>query len=511
MSQSESEALQVRIAELEQRLESQSKELQMKDQNAQLARCSCQASENELEGLRQDIQEVARVVQNASRASADGTPDTDVLQSLTPESFSSEETATLHTCLSELVSQSRNKLQSLLQKNVELQQQLTDTGHELSIASRALKDEPFDTSIMEPVEKSAWDTYMWKQAYKDMRRRKEQAEERFESFKKIAEEMYQPDLEKKNRDLQEDLTHAQDEVNKMREKVTKYQSRAQHWEMEYKIAVVERNKRTVEFETAIKKQTEETLLYIKEYHDKTHDPEHWEMAGLQKRIRVLERDLQTTNVLFNTTKTDKARLEDEFKKLINTNTRLEGEIERLGQVFVFGGNVPIYSALEPDPSNASSSSPTSASPHPFTAAHKVPRRGPYTPRFASVDKRNAARAKLQQAQELRMADEKKKLEILEKVRQWRMEKAERMLKKMAEEEADRKRSLRMGKTHKPEEVYPSRMAMPPKTMYPPHKEGWKDLKNQGMWERWDGDEWLEEGSSEKDRDVVWELREKGIL
>jgi hypothetical protein len=216
-------------------------------------------------------------------------------------------------------------------------------------------------------------------------------------------------------------------------------------------------------------------------------------------------------VLFNTTKTDKARLEDEFKKLINTNTRLEGEIERLGQVFVFGGNVPIYSAPEPDPSNVSSSSSTSSSPPSFTATQKVPRRGPYTPRFAAVDKRNAARAKLRQAQELRMADETKKLEIVEKVRQWRMEKAERMMKKMAEEEADKKKSLRMGTTHVPVEAYPPRKAMPPKTMYPPHKEGWKDLKNQGMWERWDGDEWLEEGSSEKDRDVVWELRDKGIL
>jgi hypothetical protein len=482
LSRSESEALQRRIAELEQQLESQSKELQ----------------------------EVTRVVQNTSRASVGGIPETDVLQSLTPESFSNEETATLHACLSELLSQLSSKMQSLLHKNVDLQQQLTNTGHELSIASRALKDEPFDTSIMEPVEKSEWDKYTWKQAYKDMRRRKEQVEERFESFKKIAEEMYQPDLEKKNRELQEGLNDAQDEVDKLREKVTKYQSRAQHWEMEYKTAVVERNKRTVEFETAVKKQTEETLLYIKEYHDKTHNPEHWEMVGLQKRIRVLERDLQTTNALFNTTKTDKARLEDEFKKLINANNCLEGEIERLGQAFVFGGNVAIYSAPEPDPSNASSSSSTSSSPHSFIVAQKVPRRGPYTPRFAVVDKRNAARAKLRQAQELRMADEKKKMEILEKVRRWRMEKAERMTKKMAEE-ADKRKSLRIGKTHAPVEAYPPRKAMPPKTMYPPNKEGWRDLNKQRIWERWDGDEWLEEGSSEKDRDVVWELREKGLL
>ncbi|KAF2031941.1 hypothetical protein EK21DRAFT_87553 [Setomelanomma holmii] len=468
--------LEKRMKELSHELERKVNEPSATDRYAKQAAEHLRTVDEDLEKLRQEVEELTYAIEQTSQASQDNLLNTEALNRLKQDSDSSNEITKLYTALCELISDLGDRLYSSTLNDLELRGQLANKENELNLALKALRDDAADTSVMSPKYKSAHDKITWKQAYKDMRQRKEQAEAKYESFKKTAEAMYRPDLERKNRELQIELNAARDELEKYREKVAEYRGRARGWEEEYKNAELEHEKCTAVFEQTLKEQRDEMLLYIRDYHDKTQDPEHWEISGLQRRIATLERDLQSTNEHFNTVKSEKARVEDKVEKLQDIKVRYERHIEELSRANIMGGAMPRFQTPDSDCSDSDTSS-FSISPlssrDPFTNPKPVKRRGPYIPRCPSpkeMKRREGILQDLREAQQQRREDEEKKIEIIEKVRKRHMQE-----------------------------------------MYPPWKEGWKQLIRQGLWKRWDGEEWLMVEASEEDRVVVEHLRSRGRL
>ncbi|KAI9872321.1 MAG: hypothetical protein M1823_008206, partial [Watsoniomyces obsoletus] len=93
------------------------------------------------------------------------------------------------------------------------------------------------------------------------------------------------------------------------------------------------------FRAEAKRLDKEMLGYIKEYYDKTREPKHWDVGDLHERIKELERELIGANEMFNATKTEKARLEEQIGRIFERNEWLEKEAERLGSAVMMGGNV----------------------------------------------------------------------------------------------------------------------------------------------------------------------------
>jgi hypothetical protein len=372
----------------------------------------------------------------------------------------------LHTALVRFSGQMESKIRRLDSRTAQLQSSLADKERQLSWAITALeaerenrKFEALNTNPAHEVEGNYWE-----QRCKEEQRLKEHAGRAVTSIKKVALEQYKPDLEKHNRELRIELSELLDKNNQLDEQVKRYTDRALLWEGEYKTAKQQAEKKYAGLEQEIQRQEAELRDYIKEYHDKTLDPCHWNLEGLQDKIKSLERDRDITDKLLNATKSENARLEDEIERLMDVVTAYEQETKKSSDTWTLDNVVPILPPHSSFPNNHASLSGQ----HLITKVHPS-----YHP--MKVSEREAKLRELHAEQVQRRRQDAMLEAFMEKVR--------------------------------------ARMLGP--DMY--ERKEWKQYLGQTSWEMWDGEGWVADGelygdgASEKERGIVKMLREKGVL
>ncbi|KAF1840955.1 uncharacterized protein K460DRAFT_410347 [Cucurbitaria berberidis CBS 394.84] len=336
--------LETNIAVMRQELDMKSAELISANLRADQAEAERETSSATLGTIRMNIEHVCSIMdQGVQTLSGSTTVDWNAFEGLVQSLVNSGHTPNaLHSNIVQLVQRFHSTIQSLQTENLELQSLLSSRESDLAVAKPTAQRERKDTLVDMAEENPAWQTDRdtFKKLFEDERARRKAVEARFQKFKETAEKYYQPDLERKNRELWIDLTRARDENAVLREHVKKHQARAQQWQNEYDLVKYERDIRAAGFEEHIQNQQNEISFYIKEYHDKTHDPDHWQIEGLQRKVHTLERELQTTNDMFGQAKRAKARLEDEVGRLMDANKRREKNIARLGKAWITGSSAP---------------------------------------------------------------------------------------------------------------------------------------------------------------------------
>lgn len=458
-------------------LDSKTQELNNAIQHIEHVGDNFSSSQSTTEKFRSEVKEIASAILQVLHASSDGLADTGMLENITKSSENfGEETSMLYSNILQAINQGRAKEKSYSLLNTSYEQQLERKDHEPVTTVKALKAGTTSSGSKKTQEQQPWqighDTF--EKLYKTERQRRQKAEERAENFEKTAMKLYQPDLERKYRELQIDHNKSQDENSKLREKLGGQQELAEQWKQEHKETIVELERRTDGFEIEFNQQRDDMLMYIEEYHKKTQDPAHWELGGLQKRIQSLERDLELTNKLFNEAKTERAKLEDEVKKLIGIRINNEKDIERLGKAWILNSMAPPALAPNAYPGDSSSdcSSNSSSLAWPIES-QRTASRGVYIPRAHHSDAiahRNKKIQEFREAQAKRRQEDEAEMDILEKIRACVLDEK-----------------------------------------YPPAKKGWRDVLKESFWDKWYGDGWEAMGASEHDMEIVKRMRAKGMI
>jgi hypothetical protein len=391
---------------------------------------------------------------------------TKTLEDMTENKDFDPDAIKLHSALVRFSNQIVSDMQILCSRASQLQSSLADKERQLSVAITALEAEKENKKIKALNSNPALEIEgrYWKQCYKEEQRLREHAERKVTSIKKAALEHYQPDLRKRNRELRIELTETLDKNMLLDEKVKKYTARAQNWEGEYKTARKQAEKEYAGMQHVIQRQEVEMLDYVKTYHKKTLDPRHWHLEGLQDKIESLERDRDITDGLFNATKSENARLEDEIERLMDIVTTYEQENKKLNNALILGGVVPT------SPFRCSSSDNDAMQPGPQRSTNVHP-----------------------------SYHLKKAVERDAKLREFRAEQEERRRQDtMLETMMEKVRARMIGrKIHE--------------------KQEWKQYLGHTSWEIWGGDNWAAEeesygdGTSEKEREFVKAMREKKVL
>ncbi|KAH7080478.1 hypothetical protein BKA63DRAFT_488233 [Paraphoma chrysanthemicola] len=480
--QSQNEVLQEEIADRDRQLEGQSEELGKWIWYAQQVRNHLAASEEELVQLKQDIVQITNAIDQSQQASADVAPSTDAINDLTQHLDSSDEITNLRTSFSEVLSHFTTKIHILTQTNTTLQETVTAQFHELELSIQAFENKPLT---------SAQDRDTWRQLWVDLRKQRNQLKVQLNQSDSLVKENNLPDLAKRNRELEVNLTHTRDKARKLSEATKKYKDIARQWADEVISAKSEMERKEAVFGAEVKRLDDEMLGYIKDYYDKRHEPGDCDSCDLQKRIKELERELAGVNDMSNATKTEKARLEEQIGRVFERNEWLEKEVERLGSAVMMGGNVDQFGREGMYPAHVDSPrssflGDSSESMEWLTSPKRAQNHGPFIPRChlpAAIDARNVETEKLKKEQQQRRDEEEKAIAIMEQLRKWNLN----------------RRNL-------------------------PDTEDWKKLTKQSAWERWEGDKWLqetvrrwngmyweEEVTSEEDRIVAGQLKEKGIV
>ncbi|OAL50595.1 hypothetical protein IQ07DRAFT_643837 [Pyrenochaeta sp. DS3sAY3a] len=234
-------------------------------------------------------------------------------------------------------------------------------------------------------------------------------EMKYQELKKSTEITSRPDLEKLNRELQSDLDKSQNENTTLREQILYSQASITHWQSEFHGVQAEREVQITAFEDAIKQQQNEMLCYIKEYHDKTRDPEHWKIDGLQKKVKALERELQLASEKHEQVKREKARADDDIRRLKLANEMSGKYIERLGKAWFAG-------ECSPRLGRAELADQTSPSTPPWLKNVKKPdneSRSPRPIRVEQIEQREGIMAGFRKEQQRRKGEQSAVNEIVE--------------------------------------------------------------------------------------------------
>lgn len=342
--------------------------------------------------------------------------------------------------------------QMMAAKDKEQLQNLIKKDHVIKDYKRCLEEATASTpkeTPLDPAERDSWQA-LWKQSQWQLK----QKEKQFEDFKAQTFKLYRPDLEKTIRELNVDLNYANDEKAALQEQLTQCKHRAKNWETEYQTLKIESEKRTEAFESTIKQQHEEMLLYIQKYHTKLTDPKYWSLSSLHQEIATLEHDLQTTQEMFDVIKTDKARAEEDNEKIYKAYTHLEHEFNSFTTI---GAPPPIPTTF-PFPHMPTSNNSGSVHPkRPHIARCFLP---------LSIAQRKVKLDELRREQAKRREKELAEAKVMEEARKWAL-----------------------------------------KDKYPPGKPGWKEVLSEPGWKRWDVEAWRDQadGVTEEVAEVVGDM------
>jgi hypothetical protein len=400
-------------------LQARIEELDKKLRDIEQWREEAHQSEDALWQLRKRVDDIATAVALIPKSFYGSTTDLHALNSFSPHPDSEPEIYTLHSNLLQLLRQHGKEAQLLSHAHDETQKRLATKEDELN---QALRAEAVSTNDKQARDKLWWqyERDSWEALYRDELQQRKQTEERFHKFQETAARYHQPELERQNRELQNDLNTTLDENRSLREQTKTYMRRAQQCKTDLKIYKAEYDTRSAGLESKIKAQHDEMLLYIQDYYNKTRDDEHWELGGLQKRMLSLEKELHKTNHAFDRTKSEKARLEDNVATLMDTNTRYQREVEQLqrGLILRRDGDALPLAAANPGPFGSPPFNPQ------LSPTKKAPDKPNMPPCHLAVA--TAKRAKilkdLLRDQQQRKKDDAEMLTIMDKIKKWKMNK-----------------------------------------------------------------------------------------
>jgi hypothetical protein len=260
-----------------------------------------QRSTTTMQRLQRDFNELTDTIREMSQPSSHNFLQTELLRRLMHNIECSPEATNLCSGLVQLIEALTGVIQMLNTQQSKARQDQTAKEHNLSKVDGGL-----------PLE----DSYrLLEQSLKKERKQRERVEHKLELLKKKAEEMYQPDLEKKNKILQTDLRAAQMEKVQLKEQVQKYKQHALDWESERNTIQTRAEKETSALQHNIEQQQKEMIYYIEEYHNKMKDEKYWNAEDLHKIIGALKRELDETMKHFDETKLERAHFEEEIIKL----------------------------------------------------------------------------------------------------------------------------------------------------------------------------------------------------
>jgi hypothetical protein len=269
------------------------------------------ATGNALGNLRNDFTQLISAAKHVLRRNIDTKLDTNILKNLSENTNLGPEAKELHTNFVEIVRKLEFRLRTLSAQSHKHHEDSTARKERLQIVEKELTEtREREKLVVSEGQKAKEELAIWKQRYEDEQKLKEKAKRDYTSFKKTAEEMYQPDLEKKNKQLQSDLMVTLYENTQLQQHVEQYKACVSNWGDEHKIMKERAEKENSELENEIERQKAEILLYVQEYHDKAKEISHWEIEGLHERIGELEREHEATISLLNTIKQEKANLEE---------------------------------------------------------------------------------------------------------------------------------------------------------------------------------------------------------
>jgi hypothetical protein len=309
-------------------------DVQARARELEHARVDLKLYNDRLTTLRLDVEHLTDMVEQSLSNSVNGAPDTKTLKDLRWKSNSSYEAKTLHSNFLHLTKQMESKVQSKFETLsdqymqmkfalAEKEKELIRAKKELQAAIQAKQALLTGTAELEKErDHMRNDRNLWNKAYLDECSKTQQAEHKFEEFRKLAEAMYRPNLEHLNKELQHDLTTVRDENDRLQERAQRLKTRARRWEGEYKTIKSRAEKESKQMKSALEQQVVEMLRYVKEYHDKVKDPAHWDLKPLQETVRALERDKEVIEEAFHREEREKSRIvEFEIPELLE---RIEG-------------------------------------------------------------------------------------------------------------------------------------------------------------------------------------------
>lgn len=155
----------------------------------------------------------------------------------------------------------------------------------------------------------------WRLLYEGECRRFESLDTQHKRLQIEAERMYQPDLEKKYKELQVQLIAVKDTTTDMADEIRKTRDQAQTWRDEAELRKEELAKCTAQFEEQSQLQNEEMVRSIKEYRDKVKENRYWDKDSLLSINEQLERE--------------KAVLAREVERLLRTNVDKDDQMRTL--------------------------------------------------------------------------------------------------------------------------------------------------------------------------------------
>lgn len=431
--------------------------------------------------LRKGIEHISTAIVGVSQSTSDSTAHLGALAYLTPHGEYAPEIHALQSYLLQFLQQQEARTQSLVLTHDDFQRRLASNKDELSQVlrecDRALRAEAISTSSKEAGEKPLWqyERDSWEALYRDELLQRRQTEERFQKFKEVAEKYRKPDHERQNRELQIDLNRMRDENHLLREKAKNHMKEAQHWETEHKASKVELDARSTGFQKQIDVQQKEMLLYIKEYHKKRNDPDHWDKRALQDRVKSLEENLHGMKLMYDRTKSEKAQLDDAVTELTDVKTHYEREIQQLESARIFGrnGNAQPPAALDAVPVQETPDKPSASSPHDQTKTMPDESHLPRYHLLSATAKRDQILKELRKDQQQRRKEDMDEIKVLEMLRKWYMA---------------------GGK------------------LYPPEKKVWEELLKESWWARWHGDVWYKEKArTEEEKKLVDGLKTRVVM
>jgi hypothetical protein len=453
-------------------------------------------SEETLGKLREDFAALTNAAKHVLRRNiADTSLDPNMLESVPESTNSSLEAEALYSAFLQIVHKLDVKLRTVSAQSDKHREDSAAKKRRLEIVEKALEatQEREKLAVSEGL-KSKEDLEIWKRRYEDEGKQKDKAQRDYQSFKKTAEEMYRPDLERTNTKLQLNLVAAKNENIRLQERVKEYKLQVQNWEDEYNIIKAKAEKVHVGLEKEIERQKDEMVVYIKDYHDKREANSHWDVENLQQRNSKLERDNQATTKLLNTIRQEKVQLEqnvipgylDSIASIREENKKLKDEWARNQHALPVRTNaksaelrpdqpLPLDALLEGKITEQEDTTVKTSELSSDISRLAGPHQGLHIPRClhpTETAQRNTELDQLRQRQQKRRGDRARMNDYLENI-------------------IDKARRWKMG-----EELY--------------EKKGWIDFVGHSSWEIWDGDSWMYH-ADKKDIKVVMALRDKGAL
>jgi hypothetical protein len=417
---------------------------------------NARTSDETLGKLRNDFTQLISAAKHVLRRNIDTKLDPNILKNLSENTNLGPEARELYTNFVQIVQKLEFRLRTLSAQSHKHHKDSTARKERLQVVEKKLTEtREREKLVVSEGQKAKEELAIWKQRYEDEQKLKEKAQRDYTSFKKTAEEMYQPDLEKKNKQLQSELMVTLYENTQLQQHVEQYKACVSNWEDEHKIMKERAEKEHSELENEIARQKAEMLLYVKEYHDKAKETSHWNLEGLQERISELEREHEATISLLNTIKQEKATLE---------KVTIPDYLERIVTMQEEHKAFKDEWALNHYHHHTQSTSPSTQ----LTAGLPIPRL----------------------AHPLETAQRDARIKKL------------------------RHHQIKLRESHAKTDAYTdSMLEKARKSIIKPElyeKGGWREFEGKSSWQIWDGDSWMVK-ASKRDFQAVEKLREKGWL